>query len=192
MTFWSLDILKLCVSPASVPAALGICCVSGVSSWVCLHVCFSPAGEGPAWVTCSSSIRTEVSGEQLHGLSVNAVILGRERSPELGQWGGPAQGRCHRRLFWCVFPSKDSREEVVLGSIPLPSYFTSPVGPEDRISRKYSFKVLPPLLWGSNPILGSCVPTYGCIKSSSFSGEWEEVKLERFPRVSSYKFFTHE
>ncbi|KAK1335915.1 hypothetical protein QTO34_003714 [Cnephaeus nilssonii] len=36
----------------------------------------------------------------------------------------------------------DSREEVVLGSIPLPSYVISPVGPEDRISRKYSFKAV--------------------------------------------------
>uniref|UniRef100_G1NVY7 Pleckstrin homology domain containing A7 n=1 Tax=Myotis lucifugus TaxID=59463 RepID=G1NVY7_MYOLU len=51
-----------------------------------------------------------------------------------------------RRWFvladYCLFyyKAKDSREEVVLGSIPLPSYVTSPVGPEDRISRKYSFK----------------------------------------------------
>lgn len=39
------------------------------------------------------------------------------------------------------FHSKDSREESVLGSIPLPSYVISPVGPEDHINRKYSFKV---------------------------------------------------
>ncbi|KAM5224353.1 pleckstrin homology domain-containing family A member 7 isoform 11-T11 [Hipposideros larvatus] len=49
-----------------------------------------------------------------------------------------------RRWFvladYCLFYYKDSREEVVLGSIPLPSYVISPVGPEDRISRKYSFK----------------------------------------------------
>lgn len=38
-------------------------------------------------------------------------------------------------------PSPDSREEAVLGSIPLPSYVISPVGPEDHISRKYAFKV---------------------------------------------------
>ncbi|XP_019602188.2 pleckstrin homology domain-containing family A member 7 isoform X12 [Rhinolophus sinicus] len=51
-----------------------------------------------------------------------------------------------RRWFvladYCLFYYKDSREEVVLGSIPLPSYVTSPVGPEDRISRKYSFKAV--------------------------------------------------
>ncbi|XP_032976223.1 pleckstrin homology domain-containing family A member 7 isoform X3 [Rhinolophus ferrumequinum] len=51
-----------------------------------------------------------------------------------------------RRWFvladYCLFYYKDSREEVVLGSIPLPSYVISPVGPEDRISRKYSFKAV--------------------------------------------------
>lgn len=49
------------------------------------------------------------------------------------------------------FPFKDSREEAVLGSIPLPSYVISPVAPEDRISRKYSFKVLPPPLQSAVP-----------------------------------------
>ncbi|KAI7802731.1 Pleckstrin homology domain-containing family A member 7 [Triplophysa rosa] len=41
---------------------------------------------------------------------------------------------------FCLFYYKDSREESVLGSIPLPSYTISPVGPEDHISRKYAFK----------------------------------------------------
>ncbi|XP_047188995.1 pleckstrin homology domain-containing family A member 7 isoform X9 [Scophthalmus maximus] len=41
---------------------------------------------------------------------------------------------------FCLFYYKDSREESVLGSIPLPSYGISPVGPEDHISRKYAFK----------------------------------------------------
>uniref|UniRef100_A0A3B3VTC3 Pleckstrin homology domain containing, family A member 7a n=1 Tax=Poecilia latipinna TaxID=48699 RepID=A0A3B3VTC3_9TELE len=41
---------------------------------------------------------------------------------------------------FCLFYYKDSREEAVLGSIPLPSYVISPVGPEDHISRKYAFK----------------------------------------------------
>ncbi|KAJ7422210.1 pleckstrin like proteiny domain containing A7 [Pitangus sulphuratus] len=51
-----------------------------------------------------------------------------------------------RRWFvladYCLFYYKDSREESVLGSIPLPSYVISPVGPEDRINRKFSFKSL--------------------------------------------------
>ncbi|XP_019750281.1 pleckstrin homology domain-containing family A member 7-like [Hippocampus comes] len=42
---------------------------------------------------------------------------------------------------FCLFYYKDSREEAVLGSIPLPSYVISPVGPEDHVSRKYAFKV---------------------------------------------------
>ncbi|XP_063763340.1 pleckstrin homology domain-containing family A member 7 isoform X7 [Eleginops maclovinus] len=41
---------------------------------------------------------------------------------------------------FCLFYYKDSREESVLGSIPLPSYVISSVGPEDHISRKYAFK----------------------------------------------------
>ncbi|XP_076842134.1 pleckstrin homology domain-containing family A member 7 isoform X3 [Brachyhypopomus gauderio] len=41
---------------------------------------------------------------------------------------------------YCLFYYKDSREENVLGSIPLPSYTISPVGPEDHVSRKYAFK----------------------------------------------------
>uniref|UniRef100_A0A669ECQ9 PH domain-containing protein n=1 Tax=Oreochromis niloticus TaxID=8128 RepID=A0A669ECQ9_ORENI len=41
---------------------------------------------------------------------------------------------------FCLFYYKDSREESVLGSIPLPSYVISPVGLEDHINRKYAFK----------------------------------------------------
>ncbi|XP_026022984.1 pleckstrin homology domain-containing family A member 7 isoform X4 [Astatotilapia calliptera] len=41
---------------------------------------------------------------------------------------------------YCLFYYKDSREETVLGSIPLPSYVISPVEPEDHINRKYAFK----------------------------------------------------
>lgn len=42
----------------------------------------------------------------------------------------------------CVFASlTDSREETVLGSIPLPSYVIAPVEPDDHINRKYAFKV---------------------------------------------------
>ncbi|XP_061576796.1 pleckstrin homology domain-containing family A member 7-like isoform X3 [Cololabis saira] len=41
---------------------------------------------------------------------------------------------------FCLFYYKDSREESVLGSIPLPSYVVAPVGPEDHISRKFAFK----------------------------------------------------
>lgn len=44
--------------------------------------------------------------------------------------------------FMCVSAFvTDSREETVLGSIPLPSYVIAPVEPEDHINRKYAFKV---------------------------------------------------
>uniref|UniRef100_A0A803XLE3 PH domain-containing protein n=1 Tax=Meleagris gallopavo TaxID=9103 RepID=A0A803XLE3_MELGA len=49
-----------------------------------------------------------------------------------------------RRWFvladYCLFYYKDSREESVLGSIPLPSYVISPVGPEDRINLWHFFQ----------------------------------------------------
>lgn len=41
----------------------------------------------------------------------------------------------------CVFGFADSREETVLGSIPLPSYVIAPVEPDDHINRKFAFKV---------------------------------------------------
>ncbi|XP_040190424.1 pleckstrin homology domain-containing family A member 7 isoform X3 [Rana temporaria] len=51
-----------------------------------------------------------------------------------------------RRWFllsdFCLFYYKDSKEESILGSIPLPGYIVSPAGPEDRINRKYSFKAV--------------------------------------------------
>ncbi|KAM5138027.1 pleckstrin homology domain-containing family A member 7 isoform 2-T2 [Mantella aurantiaca] len=51
-----------------------------------------------------------------------------------------------RRWFllsdYCLFYYKDSKEESILGSIPLPGYVISPTGPEDRINRKYSFKAV--------------------------------------------------
>ncbi|KAM9302107.1 pleckstrin homology domain-containing family A member 7 [Gastrophryne carolinensis] len=51
-----------------------------------------------------------------------------------------------RRWFllsdYCLFYYKDSREEAILGSIPLPGYSISPTQPDDRISRKYSFKAV--------------------------------------------------
>lgn len=52
------------------------------------------------------------------------------------------------RLFWIAVTGPfvcasitDSREETVLGSIPLPSYVIAPVEPDDHINRKYAFKV---------------------------------------------------
>ncbi|XP_063802524.1 pleckstrin homology domain-containing family A member 7 isoform X3 [Pseudophryne corroboree] len=51
-----------------------------------------------------------------------------------------------RRWFllsdYCLFYYKDSREESILGSIPLPGYVISPTAPEDRINRKYPFKAV--------------------------------------------------
>ncbi|XP_069821088.1 pleckstrin homology domain-containing family A member 7 isoform X2 [Dendropsophus ebraccatus] len=42
----------------------------------------------------------------------------------------------------CLFYYKDSREEAVLGSIPLLGYTISPTALEDRLNRKFSFKAV--------------------------------------------------
>ncbi|XP_072128582.1 pleckstrin homology domain-containing family A member 7 isoform X4 [Mobula birostris] len=68
-----------------------------------------------------------------------------------------------RRWFalseYCLFYYKDSREETVLGSIPLPSYVISPVEPDDHISRKYAFKAthtgMRTYIYSMNSIIGS-------------------------------------
>ncbi|XP_051898807.1 pleckstrin homology domain-containing family A member 7-like [Pristis pectinata] len=50
-----------------------------------------------------------------------------------------------RRWFvlsdFCLFYYRDSREERILGSIPMPSYTISAIDPQDRKSRKFAFKV---------------------------------------------------
>ncbi|XP_060705395.1 pleckstrin homology domain-containing family A member 4-like isoform X2 [Hemiscyllium ocellatum] len=49
-----------------------------------------------------------------------------------------------RRWFvlsdFCLYYYRDSREERILGSIPMPSYAISVVDPQDRITRKFTFK----------------------------------------------------
>lgn len=79
-------------------------------------------------------------------------------------------GQDSQMLLSCVFPSKDSREEAVLGSIPLPSYVISPVAPEDRISRKYSFKVLS--FFSQSVILRNSVLRNTFMDTAAL-GEWE-------------------
>uniref|UniRef100_A0A8C2I5P2 Pleckstrin homology domain containing, family A member 7a n=1 Tax=Cyprinus carpio TaxID=7962 RepID=A0A8C2I5P2_CYPCA len=91
-----------------------------------------------------SSGRVHSFGKRDHAIkrnpSVPAVVRGwlyKQDSSGMRLW--------KRKWFvladYCLFYYKDSREESVLGSIPLPSYTIAPVGPEDHISRKYAFKV---------------------------------------------------
>ncbi|XP_073707157.1 pleckstrin homology domain-containing family A member 7 isoform X3 [Garra rufa] len=90
-----------------------------------------------------SSGRVHSFGKRDHAIkrnpSVPAVVRGwlyKQDSSGMRLW--------KRKWFvladYCLFYYKDSREESVLGSIPLPSYTIAPVGPEDHISRKYAFK----------------------------------------------------
>ncbi|NXX48719.1 PKHA7 protein, partial [Tricholaema leucomelas] len=86
-----------------------------------------------------------------------------------------------RRWFvladYCLFYYKDSREESVLGSIPLPSYVISPVGPEDRINRKFSFKAvhtgMRAYIYHKNSVIGSQAEHSG-MRTYYFSADTQE------------------
>ncbi|XP_035182871.1 pleckstrin homology domain-containing family A member 7 isoform X4 [Oxyura jamaicensis] len=86
-----------------------------------------------------------------------------------------------RRWFvladYCLFYYKDSREESVLGSIPLPSYVISPVGPEDRINRKFSFKAvhtgMRAYIYNKNSVIGSQAEHSG-MRTYYFSADTQE------------------
>ncbi|XP_028634065.1 pleckstrin homology domain-containing family A member 7 isoform X2 [Grammomys surdaster] len=101
------------------------------------------AKPGPKIIKSSSKVHSFGKRDQAirRNLNVPVVVRGwlhKQDSSGMRLW--------KRRWFvladYCLFYYKDSREEAVLGSIPLPSYVISPVGPEDRISRKYSFKAV--------------------------------------------------
>ncbi|XP_039512666.1 pleckstrin homology domain-containing family A member 7 isoform X6 [Pimephales promelas] len=78
---------------------------------------------------------------------------------------------------YCLFYYKDSREETVLGSIPLPSYVVSPVGPEDHISRKYTFKAchtgMRSYIYNKNSLIGSQAEHCG-MRTYFFSADTQE------------------
>ncbi|KAI7814470.1 putative pleckstrin homology domain-containing family A member 7 [Triplophysa rosa] len=78
---------------------------------------------------------------------------------------------------YCLFYYKDSREETVLGSIPLPSYVISPVGPEDHISRKYAFKAchtgMRSYIYNKNSLVGSQAEHCG-MRTYFFSADTQE------------------
>ncbi|XP_069753912.1 pleckstrin homology domain-containing family A member 7 isoform X3 [Narcine bancroftii] len=77
----------------------------------------------------------------------------------------------------CLFYYKDSREETVLGSIPLPSYVISPVDPDDHISRKYAFKAthtgMRAYIYSKNSIVGSQTDHTG-MRTYYFSADTQE------------------
>ncbi|XP_069385161.1 pleckstrin homology domain-containing family A member 7 isoform X19 [Paralichthys olivaceus] len=78
---------------------------------------------------------------------------------------------------FCLFYYKDSREELVLGSIPLPSYVISPVGPEDHISRKYAFKAshtgMRSYIYKQSSVIGSQAEHTG-MRTYYFSADTQE------------------
>ncbi|KAK7913305.1 hypothetical protein WMY93_013516 [Mugilogobius chulae] len=78
---------------------------------------------------------------------------------------------------FCLFYYKDSREETVLGSIPLPSYVISPVEPEDHINRKYAFKAshtgMRSYIYNKNSVIGSQAEHCG-MRTYFFSADTQE------------------
>ncbi|XP_070620374.1 pleckstrin homology domain-containing family A member 7 isoform X11 [Erythrolamprus reginae] len=86
-----------------------------------------------------------------------------------------------RRWFvladYCLFYYKDSREDAVLGSIPLPSYVISSVGPEDHINRKYSFKAvhtgMRAYIYNKSSVIGSQAEHSG-MRTYYFSADTQE------------------
>ncbi|XP_073785634.1 pleckstrin homology domain-containing family A member 7 isoform X37 [Danio rerio] len=78
---------------------------------------------------------------------------------------------------FCLFYYKDSREESVLGSIPLPSYTIAPVGPEDHISRKYAFKAthtgMRSYIYKQSSVIGSQAEHTG-MRTYYFSADTQE------------------
>ncbi|XP_076002932.1 pleckstrin homology domain-containing family A member 7-like isoform X2 [Genypterus blacodes] len=78
---------------------------------------------------------------------------------------------------FCLFYYKDSREESVLGSIPLPSYVISPVVPEDHISRKYAFKAshtgMRSYIYQQSSVIGSQAEHTG-MRTYYFSADTQE------------------
>ncbi|KAK2842651.1 hypothetical protein Q5P01_012851 [Channa striata] len=78
---------------------------------------------------------------------------------------------------FCLFYYKDSREESVLGSIPLPSYVISPVGPEDHINRKYAFKAshtgMRSYIYKQSSVIGSQAEHTG-MRTYYFSADTQE------------------
>ncbi|KAL7402913.1 hypothetical protein ABVT39_021653 [Epinephelus coioides] len=78
---------------------------------------------------------------------------------------------------FCLFYYKDSREESVLGSIPLPSYVISAVGPEDHISRKFAFKAshtgMRSYIYKQSSVIGSQAEHSG-MRTYYFSADTQE------------------
>uniref|UniRef100_A0A3Q3WW27 PH domain-containing protein n=1 Tax=Mola mola TaxID=94237 RepID=A0A3Q3WW27_MOLML len=78
---------------------------------------------------------------------------------------------------YCLFYYKDSREETVLGSIPLPSYVIAPVEPDDHINRKYAFKAthtgMRSYIYNRNSVIGSQAEHCG-MRTYFFSADTQE------------------
>ncbi|XP_063053717.1 pleckstrin homology domain-containing family A member 7-like isoform X3 [Engraulis encrasicolus] len=79
---------------------------------------------------------------------------------------------------YCLFYYKDSREEAVLGSIPLPSYVIAPVDADDHISRKFAFKAshtgMRSYIYSRSSLIGSQAEHGGGMRTYYFSADTQE------------------
>uniref|UniRef100_A0A673GVU9 Pleckstrin homology domain-containing family A member 7-like n=1 Tax=Sinocyclocheilus rhinocerous TaxID=307959 RepID=A0A673GVU9_9TELE len=118
--------------------------------------------ESPAWVW-NLSFKQPRSQRVSHARKEERV----RKTPRQNQTGAQ---------LGCFFPT-DSREESVLGSIPLPSYTIAPVGPEDHISRKYAFKAthtgMRSYIYKQSSVIGSQAEHTG-MRTYFFSADTQE------------------
>ncbi|XP_049329332.1 pleckstrin homology domain-containing family A member 7 isoform X2 [Astyanax mexicanus] len=154
----------------------------------------STVSETSTTVTSSTVDTTAVSKSQGSRLSGRVHSFGKrdnaiKRNPNvpvvlrgwLHKQDGSGMRLWRRKWFvladYCLFYYKDSREENVLGSIPLPSYTISPVGPEDHISRKYAFKAshtgMRSYIYKHSSVIGSQAE-HGGMRTYYFSADTQE------------------
>ncbi|XP_056157637.1 pleckstrin homology domain-containing family A member 7 [Lampris incognitus] len=97
-----------------------------------------------------------------------------------------------RRWFvlsdYCLFYYKDSREESVLGSIPLPSYHILFCSPRECKNRKYTFKVVHQGMRSYFFSADTQEDMLGWVRALSQSAAMEPDSISR--RCSSYQDFT--
>ncbi|TTR52333.1 Pleckstrin homology domain-containing family A member 7 [Bagarius yarrelli] len=124
----------------------------------------------PSMVSESSVAVTSSTVDAPSGLKWTSSQLWKKRSLHQEEPQRPCSGE---RMAL----QADSREETVLGSIPLPSYVISPVEPEDHISRKFAFKAshtgMRSYIYSKNSVIGSQAE-HGGMRTYYFSADTQE------------------
>ncbi|XP_045562169.1 pleckstrin homology domain-containing family A member 7 isoform X3 [Salmo salar] len=146
----------------------------------------STISEASTVVTASGSKGSRSSGRVLHFGKREQSIKRNPNVPVVVRGWLYKQDSSGMRLWkrkwfvladYCLFYYKDSREESVLGSIPLPSYVISAVEPEDHIIRKYAFKAshtgMRSYIYNRSSVIGSQAEHSG-MRTYFFSADTQE------------------